>query len=218
MPFQSREQAARLLAEKLAKYWGLDPLVLAVPRGAVPMAKIIADSLGGELDVVLVHKLRAPGNPELAVGSVDELGHTYLGEYLRDLGVGEEYLEEEKQAQMEMLRKRRAMYTPLRPPADPAGRIVIVLDDGIATGSTMIAALRAVRARKPAKLVVATAVAPSDTLERIGREVDEVVCLEVPVFFYAIGEFFADFSQVSDEEVAEILRQSGRRSTPTRCS
>jgi len=215
MPFQNREQAAHLLAKKLANYKGQTPLVLAIPRGAVPMAKIIADALGGELDVVLVRKLRAPGYPELAIGSVDEIGHIYLAEHARDFGIQDEhdkYLEEEKQVQMETLRRRRRLYTPVRPPINPAHRIVVVVDDGIATGSTMIAALRAVRANNPARLIVATAVAPPEALQRIAKEADEVVCLEVPPVFYAIGDFFEDFSQVSDEEVVKTLRQSNSKS------
>lgn len=209
MPFRSREHAAHLIAEKLAIYKGVKPLVLGIPRGAVPMAKIIADALDGELDVVLVHKLGAPGQPELAIGSVDETGHVYLSDYVRDLGISAEYINEEKQAQLGILSRRRARFTPLRPPVDPAGRIVIVVDNGIATGATMIAALRAVRAKKPAKLIAAVAVAPPSTLKRIKDEADEVIYLEAPPHFYAVGEFFEDFSQVSDEDVITILRQSG---------
>ncbi len=208
MRFQNREQAARLLARKLAKYRGKNPLVLGIPRGAVPMAKIIADALGGELDVVLVHKLGAPGQPELAIGSVDETGQLYVSEYARDLGISDEYIKAEKESQLETLRLRRNLYTPFRPPIDPSDRIVIVVDNGIATGATMIAALRAVRARQPAKLIAAAAVVSPQTLRRIAVEADKVVCLEVPVLFYAVGQFFEDFPQVSDEDVIEILRES----------
>jgi len=208
MPFQNREQAAHLLARRLEKYRGQNPLVLAIPRGAVPMARIIADSLGGEMDVVLVHKLGAPGEPELAIGAVDETGQVYLAEYAQDLEISDDYINAEKQTQLETLRKRRALYTPLRPPIDPCRRIVIVVDNGVATGSTMIAALRAVRARKPARLVAAAAVASRETLRKIASEADETICLEVPARFYAVGQFFEDFSQVSDEQVVAILQQS----------
>lgn len=211
MRFRNREHAAQILAERLAAYHGKNPLVLAIPRGAVPMGKIIADSLGGELDVVLVHKLGAPGNPELAIGSVDETGRVYLNERMQDLGIDDAYIEREKQAQLRTLRKRRAQYTPVRPPLDPAGRIVIVVDNGIATGASMIAALRAVRAEQPAKLIAAVAVAPLETIERIKREADEVVCLYAPDFFYAVGQFFEDFSQVSDEQAIAVLRQSSAK-------
>lgn len=207
MRFQSREQAARLLARKLAKYRGQRPLVLAIPRGAAPMAAIIADSLGGEIDVVLVHKLGAPGQPELAIGSVDESGHTYLSGYVRDLGISADYIAAEREAQIQTLRRRRALYTPNRPPIDPAGRVVVVVDNGIATGATMIAALRAVRAQKPARLIAAVAVVPASTLKAIEGEADEVVCLHAPLSFYAVGEFFEDFFQVEDDTVAAILRQ-----------
>jgi predicted phosphoribosyltransferase len=199
-----------MLAGQLEKYRGKHPLVLAIPRGAVPMGKIIADALNGELDVVLVHKLRAPANPELAIGSIDETGSVYLDPDTRDLW-GEPYLPREKASQLEMLRRRRQMYQPVAGSAvDAAGRVVIVVDDGIATGSTMVAALRAVRARRPARLIAATAVASAEALRLLGREADEVVCLETPAVLYAIGNHFHDFSQVSDEDVIATLREARR--------
>ena len=210
MPFKNREEAARLLAKELAQYKGQNPLILAIPRGAVPMAKIIAEELGGEFDVVLVHKLGAPGNPELAIGSVDENGHVYLDHIAQYYRISDSYIEEEKQAQVAMLKGRRKMYSAIHPPIFPEGRIVIVLDDGIATGSTMIAALRAVRAQNPEKLIAAMGVAPASNLPSVEELADEVVCLEAPEIFYAVGEFFEDFSAVSDEEVKEILRHSHR--------
>jgi predicted phosphoribosyltransferase len=153
---------------------------------------------------VLVRKLRAPDNPELAIGSIDELGSVYLYPETRDLWT-ERYLGAEKNEQLKVLTWRRQLYGATRPPVDVAGRVAIVLDDGIATGSTMIAALRAVRARGPALLVAATAVAPADTLLRIRREADDVVCLEAPEFLFAIGNHFRDFSQVSDDDVVAAL-------------
>lgn len=212
MYFKNRQQAAELLAEKLARYKGQNPLVLGIPRGAVPMAKIIADALDGEIDVVLVHKLGAPGNPELAVGSVDESGQVYLREHARALGLSD--IEAEKTRQMKTLRERRARYTPVHPPIDPAGRIVIVVDNGIATGASMIAALRSVRAQRPKKLIAAAAVAPYESLQEIRALADEVVCLDVPADFYAVGQFFEEFTQVSDEEVIALLQRS--RSGPER--
>jgi putative phosphoribosyl transferase len=213
MHFRSRDHAAQLLAERLTRYRGKHPLILGIPRGAVPMAKIIAETLGGDLDVVLVHKLGAPDNPELAIGSVDETGQLYLSDLVQELGISKRYIEQEKHAQLQTLHKRRAQYTPVRLPLDPAGRIVIVVDDGIATGASMIAALRAVRAKHPAKLIAAVAVAPPATVERIGAEADEVVCLYAPDYFYAVGQFFEDFSQVSDEQAIAILRQSCAKAT-----
>jgi predicted phosphoribosyltransferase len=209
MPFKNRQEAARFLAERLAHYKGQDPLVLGIPRGAVPMAKIIADALEGEMDVVLVHKLRAPGQPELAIGSVDETGQLYLGRHA--YGIDEEYIEAEKKVQLELLRRRRLLYTPVHPPVDPAGRIAIVVDNGIATGASMIAALRATRAKQPKKLTAAAAVAPYESLLQIRHLADEVVCLEVPEGFYAVGQYFEEFSQVTDEEVTAILSQGRSR-------
>lgn len=206
--FADRTEAANSLTKRLAGYRGKHALVLAIPRGAVPMGRILADALAGELDVVLVRKLGAPGNPELAVGSVDETGHVYLADHAATLGISERYIEQEKQDQLATLRRRRAEYTPVRAPIDPAGRTVIVVDDGIATGSTMIAALRAVRARKPARLIAAMAVAPPETLERLRGEADEVVCLAAPEQFYAVGQFFRSFPQVSDDEVMALLGQA----------
>jgi predicted phosphoribosyltransferase len=214
MALENRAEAGQMLARRLNKFRGQHPLVLAIPRGAVPMGKIVADALDGELDVVLVRKLRARQNPELAIGSIDETGTVYLDPDTRDLW-DELYLEEEKKVQLETIQRRRQMYQPMGSPIDAAGRIVIVLDDGIATGSTMIAALRAVRSRHPAKLVAATGVASLATLGLIRREADEVVCLEAPAQLYAIGYHFRDFSQVSDEDVVAALRSARRREAIT---
>jgi predicted phosphoribosyltransferase len=134
MVFANRHQAAKQLAEALAAYKGQHPLILAIPRGAVPMGQQLAKALDGELDVVLVRKLRAPFNPEFAIGSIDESGWTYIADYAESAGGTAAYLEQEKKAQLATIRQRRAQYTPLRPPIDPAGRIVIVVDDGLATG------------------------------------------------------------------------------------
>jgi predicted phosphoribosyltransferase len=168
----------------------------------------LARALGGELDVVLVRKLRAPFNPEFAIGSIDESGWTYVADHAESAGGTPAYLEQEKQAQLATIRKRRAQYTPLRSPIDPAGRIVIVVDDGLATGATMISALHALRGRKPARLICAVPVAPPDTLEKIRPYVDEVVCLQTPEFFRAVGQFYADFPQIEDAEVEAILSQA----------
>jgi predicted phosphoribosyltransferase len=180
------------------------------------MAAMIANELGGEADVVLVRKLRAPDQPELAIGSVDETGYSYVRNYARMLEVSEDYLEKEKRSQLEILRERRALYTPVRPPIDPSGRIVIIVDDGIATGSTMLAALRAVEAKRPSKLIAATAVASQEALQAISGIAEEIVCLEVPEKFYAVGQFFREFGQVTDQEVMDILQKNRARTKEDR--
>jgi predicted phosphoribosyltransferase len=208
MRFRNREQAARLLAERLEPHRGRRPLVLGIPRGAVPMARIIADILNGDLDVVLVRKLRAPQQPELAIGAIDEAGALLKSPYL-DLAP-QDYISEEIRTQLEILRTRRQLYTQARKPLDPAGRVVIIVDDGIATGSSMLAAIRSVRARHPRKIVVATAVAPTETLNALRREADDVVCLHAARDFYAVGQFFDDFSEVTDDMVVTALSRAAR--------
>ncbi len=203
--FDSRSDAARRLAAALAGYAGRHALVLAIPRGAVEIGALIAERLAGELDVVLVRKLRAPSNPELAVGAVDETGWTYVAEHAAEAGATPAYLEREISEQSALLRRRRALYTPSRPPIDPAGRIVIVVDDGIATGASMIAALHAAREHAPARLVCAVPVAAAETLARLKHYADEVVCLETPIGFHAVGQYYRNFRQVEDEEVVRLL-------------
>jgi putative phosphoribosyl transferase len=204
MLFRNRRHAARLLARKLSVYKNNHPLVLGIPRGAVPMAKVIAEALRGELDVVLVHKLSHPEELELAIGAIDDSGNAILSDYAADVDSG--YLASEKQRQLEALRQRRAQYTPSRLPSDPYGRSVIIVDDGIATGSTMIAALRAVRAKQPKQLVAAVAVASPDAARAIAQEADSTFCLKVPSKFHAVGQFFVDFAQIEDEEVVSVLQ------------
>lgn len=201
--FQDREEAAGQIAERLAHLRGKNPLVLAIPRGGVPMGRIVADKLEGELDIVLVHKLGAPGNPEYAIGSVDESGHVALTSVAKQYGIEQGYIDKERDRQLESIRQRRKRYG--RPPADAKGRVAILVDDGIATGSTLLAAIRFVRAQKPTRLIVGVGVAPPDTARRIEQDVDEMICLQTPASFMAVGQFFVDFRQVSDEEVIAAL-------------
>jgi len=206
--FESRADAAGQLATALGRYRGRNPLVLAIPRGAVGMGRVLADELGGELDVVLVRKLRSPFNAEFAVGAIDETGWAYVAAHAADAGADQEYLQREKQAQLEILRRRRAQYTPKRPPIEAKGRIVIVVDDGLATGATMIAALHAARSKQPERLVCAVPVAAPESLERVRPYADEMVCLEAPEPFIAVGRFYRAFPQVEDEEVVTLLEES----------
>lgn len=208
--FADRIHAARLLAERLAPYRGTDPLVLAVPRGAVPMGEVIAEALDGDLDIVLVHKLGAPGNPEYALGAVSESGEVLLRPEAR-LTVHPSWLTEAVAAERRGLTMRRALFTPGRGPADVKGRTVIVVDDGVATGATLAAALRLVRRGTPRRLVAAVAVAPQGAVARLAGAANEVVCLEEPPSFTSVGEHFADFRQVDDAEVVSILERAAAR-------
>lgn len=183
--------------------------MLAIPRGAVPMAQHIAGELQGEFDVVLVRKLGAPFSDEYAIGAVDESGRVYRSPLAAAAGADEAYIAKETRRQMALLRQRRERYTPLRPRVDPAGRTVIVVDDGLATGATMIAALHAVRASRPARLICAVPVAAPDSLPRVQPLADEVVCLHAPEDFAAVGQFYEDFDAVDDDAVAAILAGQG---------
>lgn len=206
--FKNREEAAKLLVEKLSDYKGKKPLVLAIPRGAVPMGRILAMELGGDLDVILVCKVGAPDNPEFALGAVGESGELYIAPYASSFHYSDELIEAEAKRQVQILKDRRKLYTPYRPSIDAQGRIVILVDDGIATGSTAIAALRELHRQAPGRIIVATAVIPPEVMEKLHQEAHEVVALAVTSEFGAIGEFYEDFRQVSDEEVVQILKDA----------
>jgi predicted phosphoribosyltransferase len=205
MIFADRDDAARRLADKLAHLKGQRALILAIPRGAVPMGRILADRLDGDLDVVLVRKLRSPFNREFAIGAIDESGAFELSADASYAGGSRDYMEREKAEQLARIRERRAAWSRLRAPIDPAGRVVVVVDDGLATGATMVAALRFIRQRDPAKLICAVPVASSTGIRNVSDIADEVVVVDVPDYFGAVSQFYASFSQVEDEEVAQLL-------------
>lgn len=205
MRFKNREEAAGLMAKRLAKFQKERPLVLGIPRGAVVMAKEIAERLEGDLDVVLAHKLGAPGDPEYAIGSVSEFGAIFKRDAVEFFEIPESYLESEAQSELEKLKKRRAQYSPIHPPIDPQDRTVIIVDDGIATGATMLAAISAVRSRSPKRVIVAAPVASPSAAEILRLAADETVFLDTPTPFYSISQFYDDFSQVTDEDVIEAL-------------
>ncbi len=205
MIFQDRLDAADQLATALAHYRDRQALVLAIPRGAVAMGQRIAQRLGADFDLVLVRKLRAPFSPEFAVGAVDETGWCWLSPHAHEVGADPGYLAGERARQLDELHRRRLAYCGGRPPADAAGRLAIVVDDGLATGATMIAALHAVRAQAPARLVCAVPVGARESLETVSAFADEVVCLHRPALFGAVGAFYRDFRQVDDAEVAALL-------------
>jgi predicted phosphoribosyltransferase len=206
--FADREDAARQLVEKLKALPLRDPLVLAIPRGGVATGAVLARELGADLDVVLSRKLRAPQQPELAIGAVGEDGEVYLNHRIEAaIGVDKAYIERERQFQIGEIERRKKLFRAARPQATIAGRSVILTDDGIATGSTMIAALHVVKSQKPHETIVAVPVAPPDRLKAIRPMCDQLICLLAPLDFYAIGQFYLSFDTVEDEEVVRILRE-----------
>lgn len=205
LPFLDRADAGRQLAGALARYRGMQPLVLAIPRGGVPVGRVVADALGGEFGVVLVRKLGAPSNPELAIGAVDEQGTILLNENANEVGADPGYINREAARQLLLMRERRRRYGEGQGTPAVAGRTVIVVDDGLATGATMAAALRALRMQRPARLVCALPVASAEGLADVRRQADEVVCLATPTPFHAVGVHYRDFSSVDDAAVCAAL-------------
>lgn len=208
MVFADRRDAGCRLAAALEHLRARQPVVIAIPRGGVVVGREVAALLGAPMDVIVPRKLRAPFNPELAIGAVAEGGAVYMEEETVR-GISALYLEQEITTQRAEVARRVTAYRGSRPLIDVAGRTAILVDDGIATGATMVAALRAVRAARPARLVAAVPVAPPEALVRLAREADEVVCLAAPDHFQAVGQFYADFAQVTDAEVVRVLASSG---------
>lgn len=208
MPFIDRTDAGRQLAKALARYKAQRPVVLALPRGGVPVAAEVAAVLDAPLDLILVRKIGVPFQPELAMGAVVDGGKPVIvrnEDVISLTGVSEQEFNATCDRQLAEIERRRKLYLGDRPHPQIAGRTVIVVDDGIATGATTRAALRAIRMRKPSKLVLAVPVAPTESLKELRDEADEIICLEDYEDFGAIGLFYSDFRQVSDTEVIEIL-------------
>jgi len=208
--FANRVEAGRLLAEQLHAYAGRpDALVLALPRGGLPVAFEIATRLHLPLDIFLVRKLGAPGQPELAMGAIATGGARVLNEdVIRYLSVPSEVIEAVANAEQIELARREQAYRGERPTPELHGKQVILVDDGLATGSSMRAAIGAVRTQSPARIIVAVPVAARETCEDLRREVEELVCLRTPEPFSAVGLWYDDFSQTSDEEVRDLLQRA----------
>ncbi len=206
MRFRSRVEAGQALGKQMARGAWTDPLVLALPRGGVPVAEHVALAIGAQLDVIVSRKIGSPFNPEMGIGAVGPDGNVVLDQQLiRRVRVDIEYIENASRLELEEIHRRESAYRGVRPNPRVTGRDVIVVDDGIATGYTVMAAMRSLRDNHPLRLVVATPVCPPDTLQWLQQEVDMVVSLISPEDFSAVGQFYADFTQVSDAEVIEVL-------------
>jgi putative phosphoribosyl transferase len=205
--FRNRTEAGRILARDLADYAGRDDvIVLGLPRGGVPVAHELARELGAPLDVFVVRKVGVPGHEELAMGAVATGGVLVLDDRLiQRLGLGGAEVEQAVAAELRELERREAAYRKGRAPPELEGKTVILVDDGLATGSSMRAAAHAVRRRNPARVVVAVPVAAAETCAELSGEVDDVVCTLTPAPFYAVGLWYDDFSQTSDDEVRDLL-------------
>ncbi|QAU34751.1 phosphoribosyltransferase [Janthinobacterium sp. 17J80-10] len=210
--FKNREEAGALLAQRLAAYAGRDDvLILALPRGGVPVGFAIAQALGLPLDIMLVRKLGVPGHEEYAMGAIASAGASILHrDVINSLGITMATVEQVKRREAAELERRERLYRARRPPPSMQGRTVILVDDGLATGATMQAALQAARAGKPARVIIAVPVAPPETCHSLQGQADDIVCLQSPEFFQAVGQWYEHFDQTSDEEVIELLGRADR--------
>ncbi len=211
--FRDRQDAGRRLGRALDHLRGADPVVLALPRGGVPVAFEVAKALDARLDLLLVRKIGVPGQEELALGAVVDGAHPRLvlnEDMLRMLEPSPGYIKAAQERELAEIERRRRRYLEGRPPIETRGRTVIVVDDGIATGATVKAALRGVRRNRPSRLFLAAPVAPQSSLDELAGECDEMVSLETPEPFYAVGLHYADFAQTTDEEVIRLLAQANR--------
>lgn len=212
LPYTNRANAGRGLARRLEAYRGKpDLLVLALPRGGVPVAFEVANHLDAPLDIYLVRKLGVPGQEELAFGAIASGGVRVLNrDVIYRTGLDEQGIEAIAEREQKEIERREGAYRQNRPPLEVADRTVILIDDGLATGATMLAAARAIRKQQPARLVVAVPVAAAETCDYFRKEVDEIVCAETPRPFRAVGEWYEDFSQTTDEEVQGLLARAAR--------
>jgi len=217
-PFRDRSEAGRYLASKLGRYAGrADTVVLALPRGGVPVASEVAQALSAPLDIFVVRKLGLPGQEELAMGAIASGGVRVLNDNLvRSLDISRELIDKVAQEELRELERRERAYRDGRPPMEVQDRTVILVDDGLATGSSMRVAALALRQNKPARIVVAVPVAARSTCEEFASEVDEVVCAITPEPFWGVGQWYADFSQTRDEEVRDLLRRTNAASERVR--
>jgi predicted phosphoribosyltransferase len=208
MLFEDRRDAGQKLADKLGSFAGRDDVtVLALPRGGIPVGFEVARALGVPLDVFVVRKLGVPGHEELAMGAIASGGAVSVNqEVVNALGISDEQLDQLAEAEAAELAWREQLYREGRKPAELRGRTVLVVDDGLATGSTMFAAILALRELDPARIVVAVPVAPADTCREVREQADDLICLDTPEPFFSVGQFYKDFSQTSDEEVRSLLR------------
>jgi predicted phosphoribosyltransferase len=209
MRFQNRADAALLLVDELRRFKEHHPLVLGVPRGGVPGARTVSERLVCDFDVVLVRKLCTPEQPELAMGAVDAAGRVY--HYGAKAAVCPDLYQEEVAAQIAEIERRRRLYAAARPPVSPTGHTAIIVDDGMATGATMVAAVRAVRAERPLRVVVAVPVASRGAVDLVHSYADDVICLYRPRMFYTVGEFYDDFATVADSDVVALLEAGTAR-------
>ncbi|HYC13773.1 MAG TPA: phosphoribosyltransferase [Stellaceae bacterium] len=213
MVFRDRREAGRLLAERLAGLREASPVILGLPRGGVPVAFEIAEALRAPLDVLLVRKIGVPWQPELALGAVSDGAQPeiFIDEQLKALfEIDEDYVAQACERALAEIERRRAEFRAGRPSVDVAGRVAVVVDDGIATGATTRVALRALRRRKPSRVILAVPVAPPDSLAGLRSEVDEIVCLETPEAMGAVGLYYRDFRQTTDREVQELLDRAAQ--------
>lgn len=213
-PFRNRQEAGRLLGLQLLEFRGKGAVILGVPRGGIIIARELAELLQADLDIVLSRKLRAPMQPELAAGSLSESGNVFYNDtVLYSLGINRDALEEEREIQAAEILRRKKTIRAILPKIEIKNRIVIVTDDGIATGATIEAAVWSVRQENPAYLVVAVPVGPYEAVQYLATGADELVCLCTPSDFMAVGQFYREFDQVSDEQVLDILRLEKQKKT-----